>query len=67
MSVISGVVDEINLQNDAGYSMPPVLPHQMVKLRVREFYFIVHIHEERLPPLWIFHHVNRIYQEFKYI
>ena len=45
------------------FAIPPILPHQLVKLRGREFADIVRLQTERLSSRWSPHEIELIEQE----
>lgn len=60
---IASIVAERDSQNDAADAIPPVLPHQLVKLRGREFADIVRLQTERLSSRCSPHEIELIEQE----
>ena len=62
-----GIMAEHGSRNYAADSMPPFLPHQMVKRRGRQFSVIVRLHEDELSTRWKFQYSDCIEQEFQHI
>ena len=56
---------ERDSRNDAADSMPPVLPHQLVKLRGRELAEIIRKQRDRLAVRWSLQNIERIEQDFE--
>jgi hypothetical protein len=52
MAKIANIVAERDSRNDAADFMPPVLPHQLVKIRGRGFADIIRLQTERLSNFW---------------
>ena len=62
---ISSIVCERDSRNDAADFMPPVLPHQLVKLRGREFADVVRLQFDRLSARWSPQHIEIIELDFQ--
>ena len=62
---IAAIVCERDSRNDAADFMPPVLPHQLVKLRGREFSNVVRLQFDRLSACWTPQHVELIELDFQ--
>ena len=62
---IASIVCERDSRNDAADFMPPVLPHQLVKLRGREFADVVRLQFDRLSARWSPQHIDIIELEFQ--
>ena len=65
IAAIARIVAERDSRNDAAEVMPPALPHQLVKLRGREFSDIVRRHAARLSVHWNAQSIELIEQEFQ--
>ena len=64
ISRIATIVAERDSRNDAADFMPPVLPHQLVKLRGREFAAIIRKQTDRLTARWTAQSIEQIEQDF---
>ena len=62
---IAAIVCERDSRNDAADFMPPVLPHQLVKLRGREFADIVRLQIDRLSSHWSPQHIEHTELDFQ--
>lgn len=68
VNLIAGVISvvaERDSSNEAAAQMPPVLPHQLVSLRGREFSDILKIQLPRLRSTWSLTDIDIIEQEFE--
>ena len=62
---LANIVAERDSRNDAAESMPPVLPHQLVKLRGREFTNIIMQQKDRLNVRWSVNMIDHIKRDFE--
>jgi hypothetical protein len=62
---LANIVAERDSRNDAAESMPPVLPHQLVKLRGQEFANIIIQQKERLSVRWSAKMIDDIERDFE--
>lgn len=62
---LASIAAERDSRNDAADSMPPVLPHQLVKLRGRDFAAIIRSQRDRLSARWGQQSIDIIEQEFE--
>ena len=65
MAGIASIVAKHDSRNDAADYMPPVLPHQLVKLQGRDFAGIVQLQFERLKVCWSENNIKLIEQDFQ--
>lgn len=65
MKGISAVQAERDSTNAPANDLPPVLPHQLIKLRGREFSQIILKHLEHLKAFWMDDDIDRIEREFR--
>jgi hypothetical protein len=67
--IMDGVLEihaERDSQNRAISEMlPPILPHELIKLRGKEFSNILAIHQYRLQTFWDEDIINKLEQEFQ--
>ena len=65
MAGIASIVAERDSRNNAADYMPPVLPHQLVKLQGLDFAGIIQLQFERLKVRWSENDIKLIEQDFQ--
>jgi hypothetical protein len=65
IAALASIVAERDSLNIASHSLPPVVPHQLVKLRGLEFADVVLKQKDRLSARWSLQKIERIERDFE--